>query len=121
VYGELSQSFVGIVQNAIDAMEDSEEKVLTVATRADERFVYAEIADTGRGIPEEQIPRVFDPLFTTKPVAKRGANSWESGLKLATCRTLLASHGGEVVVQSEVGQGTKVMVRIPVAKDEMIA
>lgn len=118
VYGELSQSFVGIVQNAIDAMEHSEEKVLTVATRADERFVYVEIADTGCGIPEEHLPKVFDPLFTTKPVAKGGANSWESGLKLATCRRLIRSNSGEIEVQSETGQGTKVSVRIPVAGDE---
>ena len=113
VYGELSQGFMGFIQHAIDAMEDSEEKVLTVATRADERFVYVDISDTGCGISEEDIARVFDPFFTTKPVGKRGTASFGSGLKLA--RRLLASHGGEVVVQSEVGRGTKVTARMPIA------
>lgn len=114
VYGELSQSFMGFIRNAIDAMEDSEEKMLTVETRADERFVYAEIADTGCGISEEHLPRIFDPFFTTKPGAKRGTASSRSALKLAMCRRLLASHGGEIVVQSKVGRGTKVTVRMPI-------
>ena len=115
VYGELSQGFMGFIQHAIDAMEHSEEKVLTVATRADERFVYVDISDTGCGISEEDIARVFDPFFTTKPVAKRGTASFGSGLKLAMYRRLLTSHGGEVVVQSEVGRGTKVTARMPIA------
>ena len=116
IYGELSQALVGIVLNAADAMAGLKKKVLTVTTRAEERFVCVEISDTGCGIPEEDLAKVFDPLFTTKPVAKRGASSLGNGLKLTTCRKLLRAHGGEIEVDSKVKHGTRVTVRLPVAK-----
>ena len=116
VYGELSQAFVGIILNAVDAMAHSRKKVLTVATRADERFACVEISDTGCGIPEEHLAKIFDPLFTTKPVTKRGTTSTGNGLKLITCRKLFTAYGGEIEVDSEAGRGTKVTVRLPVAR-----
>jgi len=67
--------------------------------------VLITIEDDGPGIPPERVPRIFDPFFTTK---QKG-----TGLGLATCHAIVSEHGGRIDLETEVGKGTKVMVRIP--------
>ena len=66
------------------------------------------MADNGGGIAEEDLPRVFDPFFTTKP---RG-----SGLGLATVHRIVEEHGGAIRLESAVGSGTVVTLRLPRAE-----
>ena len=63
------------------------------------------VADTGEGIPEENLDKIFDPFFTTK---KGG-----TGLGLSICYGIVKSHEGEIEVKSRPGQGTTVIVKLP--------
>jgi signal transduction histidine kinase len=65
------------------------------------------ITDTGVGIPQENLDKLFEPLFTTKA---KGI-----GLGLAVTKTLVEGHGGSIEVESEVGKGTTFTVRLPIA------
>jgi len=69
------------------------------------QYVVWRVADTGDGIPDENMDRIFDPFFTTK---KGG-----TGLGLSICYNIVKSHGGEIEVKSRVGQGTTILVSLP--------
>jgi signal transduction histidine kinase len=102
---QLLQVFSNLILNAIQAMPDGGElTVKTVATNP-ERVSIA-IADTGSGIPHENLSKLFEPLFTTK--------SKGIGLGLAISKKLMEEHKGTIEVQSEEGQGTTFTVHLPV-------
>jgi two-component system, NtrC family, sensor kinase len=103
--GQLEQVLLNLVTNSIDAMPQGGR--LTVAARGVPGGVEIEIADTGVGIAEENLPHIFDPLFTTKLPGKG------TGLGLPIVRDVLAVHGGSVTVASRVGEGTRITVRLP--------
>ena len=99
------QVLLNLTQNSLGAMPNGGKLILKAAWMAKRKNVRIEISDTGRGIPEEAKPRLFDPFFTTKT---RG-----TGLGLAIVRKIIEAHGGEVEVQSEEGEGTKVILVLP--------
>lgn len=102
----LRQVFINLLMNAVDAMEG--QGTLTVTTGLDdEGWRYAEVSDTGPGIPEEHLSRVFDPFFTTKPVGKG------TGLGLSVVYGVMERHGGEIKVKETGPQGTTFLVRLP--------
>jgi signal transduction histidine kinase len=68
-----------------------------------------EVADTGCGIPADQLERVFEPFFTTKDGGARSG----SGLGLAIVQAIVTDHGGEVAVTSQLGLGTRFTIAIP--------
>lgn len=107
---QLKQVFLNLLLNAIQAMDGGGRLEVRAAPwlsrfRGVDHRAQVEISDTGCGIGEEQIERIFDPFFTTK---REG-----TGLGLTICQTLLELHHGEIEVQSTVGQGTTVCVRLP--------
>jgi two-component system sensor histidine kinase HydH len=69
------------------------------------RMVQIDVSDTGAGIDKENLPRIFDPYFTTKPSG--------TGLGLAIVYRIIEAHNGEIRVESERGKGTKVSVFLP--------
>jgi two-component system NtrC family sensor kinase len=69
------------------------------------------IADNGAGIPAEHLEKIFEPFFTTKA---RG-----TGLGLAITRQIVEQHHGKIEIESEVGKGTTVTVKLPVNRDEL--
>ena len=100
---QLEQVFVNLITNAVQAMPKG--GTLRLATyREDDRLAVA-VTDTGAGIKPEHLPRLFEPLFTTKA---RGI-----GLGLAVSKTLVENHGGTIRVESAVGQGTTFTVTLP--------
>lgn len=105
--GQIEQVFVNMFVNASQAME--EEGKLTLQTKFDEEkgSVTVRIQDTGQGIPEENLSRIFDPFFSTK-----GARG--TGLGLSVSYGILEGHGGTIEVQSKVGEGTVFTITIPV-------
>lgn len=103
--GELHQIFTNLVLNAKDAMSGG--GMLTLRTRRDGNWVEAEVADTGVGIPQDNLDRIFDPFFTTKDMG-RG-----TGLGLSLTRNMMKRARGEIRVRSLQGEGTSFVVRFP--------
>ena len=102
---QINQVFMNLLTNAVQAIEG--DGTISIATRQDDRFAAVEVADTGRGIPADQIERVFDPGFTTKGVGVG------VGLGLSISYRIIEDHGGMIEVQSEVGKGTTFTCRLP--------
>jgi two-component system NtrC family sensor kinase len=113
---QLRQVFLNMVANARDAMPDG--GTLSVVIQGDTDKVYVEISDTGSGIREEHIDKIFDSFFTTKGEVKG------VGLGLSVCYGFIKEHGGEIEVKSQEGVGTTFSITLPVynsaaaAKDE---
>lgn len=101
----LQQVVFNLVTNAADAMAGGGR--LTVSTAASDQDVCITIADTGCGIPPEDLPRIFEPFFTTKPVG-RG-----TGLGLSVCFGIVSRAGGRIEVASTPGSGTQVAIILP--------
>ncbi|MBN1906244.1 MAG: response regulator [Deltaproteobacteria bacterium] len=70
---QIKQIFDNVIKNAIDAMEKSEQKQLTIEIFEKDGFIVLKFSDTGEGIPKENIAKVFEPGFTTKPIGKGSA------------------------------------------------
>ena len=100
---QIQQVLVNMIMNAVEAMPEGGK--LTIAARERERFLEVEIADTGCGILQEAVGKIFDPLFTTKA---KGI-----GLGLAVCKSILDRHEGNIAVNSKVGKGCTFTVRLP--------
>jgi len=103
----LQQVFLNLFLNARDAMPAG--GWLSVATRLDDGQAVAEIADTGSGIPSEQLSRIYDPFFTTKDIG-RG-----TGLGLSITYGIVREHHGAIHCDSTVGQGTRFTLTLPLA------
>jgi two-component system, NtrC family, sensor kinase len=104
-FGQLRQSFVNIALNACEAMNKG--GTLTVLARARETTVEVLVSDTGPGIAPEHLSRILDPFFTTK---EKG-----TGLGLSVVYGIIERHGGRLDIKSQVGQGTTVIVELPIA------
>jgi signal transduction histidine kinase len=102
---QLNQVFLNILLNSIQAIED--EGTITVTTYQKDNAVHLSFADDGMGIPKEHINKVFDPGFTTKGVGV-GA-----GLGLSICYKIVKNHGGEIQLESELGQGSNFTIIVP--------
>jgi len=106
--GKLSQVFLNLLINASHAMADSETRVITVRTWTDETSACVGIEDTGSGIKPENMTRIFEPFFSTKPVGGG------SGLGLSICHNIIKEFGGDIQVESELNKGTRFVVRLPI-------
>jgi PAS domain S-box-containing protein len=104
---KLQQVFLNLFLNARDAMPRG--GWLTIATRADGDSASVEISDTGSGIPTEQLSRIYDPFFTTKDFGKG------TGLGLSITYGIVQEHGGTITCDSNVGQGTRFTLTLPLA------
>ena len=118
VYIDLSQVIGNLVRNAIDAMYQSQKKMLTVKAFVQDRYLVLQVADTGSGISKEVKARIFEPFFTTKPKqheAPEGSPAG-TGLGLSSSRAILARYGALIDVESQEGEGTVFTVRFPVGR-----
>jgi signal transduction histidine kinase len=109
--GSLQRVLINLLNNAVDAVEqEGRIAVVTRIAEAPERRqpgIVIEIADTGAGIPPDQLSRVFDLFMTTKTHG-RG-----TGLGLAVSQEIVKEHGGKIDITSQVGQGTSVKIFLP--------
>ncbi len=110
VSDHIVQVLMNLLINAADALEDKQEKMpmIIVTSKLEGAFVILDVADNGPGIASENIDRVFDTHFTTK-LPGRG-----SGLGLSLCRSLVERDGGTIAVDSVFGQGTTVVIKLPI-------
>jgi PAS domain S-box-containing protein len=102
---KLQQVFLNLFLNAKDAMPRG--GWLSVCTRVDGDTVTAEVADTGSGIPNEYLARIYDPFFTTKAIGQG------TGLGLSITYGIVREHGGSIDCVSSVGQGTRFTLALP--------
>jgi len=126
---QIAQVLLNVVLNAVDALPQGGELMLAVrpverlapvlgrpGRRAEDhdgagprrRFIEIEVRDTGVGIDRADLPKLFEPFFTTRPSG--------TGLGLSTSQALVRQHGGAISVESELGKGTVVTILIPVEK-----
>lgn len=116
VYTDISQILDNLIGNALDAMWDKEEQSLTIITRQDEDNLYIDVQDTGCGIAPENLSKVFDPFYTTKPLKgeeKQRNQPTGTGLGIYTCIQISKGFGGDIKVTSELNKGSVFTVRIP--------
>ncbi len=99
---KLKQAFINIITNGCQAM--GENGVLKVNITPNGREVDIAISDTGKGISQEEISRLFDPFYTTKPMGM--------GLGLAISKKIIEDHGGRIMVESEISKGTTFTVSL---------
>ena len=104
---QLTQLFMNLIVNAEEALEDSDDKRIIVTTRTTGKKVRISIADSGLGIPEEHLNKVFVPFFSTKPIGKG------TGLGLATCHGIITAHGGQIRVENNDMGGATFVVELP--------
>jgi len=100
---QLKQVFFNLVKNSMDAMRSG--GVIKVGTRVDDEGVYLHFGDTGGGIKQEEVGKVFQPYFTTK----KGGH----GLGLMIVQRIIRDHGGHVSIESKEGMGTVVSLQFP--------
>jgi signal transduction histidine kinase len=104
---QLEQVFLNIILNSRDAMPGGGR--LTVETYTGETAVHVRFTDTGVGIPEEDLSRIFEPYYTTKE--DRG-----TGLGLAICQRIVTMHGGKISISSRLGEGTVSILHLPISR-----
>jgi signal transduction histidine kinase len=104
---QMEQLFINLVNNAVDAMPEGGRMKLSAEPDPEGRRWFISLSDSGVGISPEVLPKVFKPMFTTKPDGKG------TGLGLAICREIVRAHGGEIHIQSEEGQGTTMRFPLP--------
>lgn len=109
---QLNHVFMNIVLNAADALDGS--GVLRIRTwyPEDRDVVCVEIADTGPGIPEDVLPHIFEPFYTTKEQGKG------TGLGLSMVYGILEGHGGSIRAESAVGEGTSFFIELPIMEEK---
>lgn len=103
--GQLNQVFMNIMDNASYALKDH--GCLYIRLRKSEKGVIIEFEDTGCGMKQEQLEKIFDPFYTTKPVGEG------SGLGMSIGYKVIQNHNGTIFVESTEGKGTKFTIELP--------
>jgi two-component system, NtrC family, sensor kinase len=106
-FGQLRQAFVNIMLNGCEAMQPGGTLTIVGRPSADQKHVELIFTDTGSGIPPDRLAKIFDPFFSTK---EKG-----TGLGLSVVYGIVERHAGTIGIQSQVGTGTTMTVRLPVA------
>ena len=110
--GQLKQVFLNIMINAADAMQGRGALTIKTFPSGDGKRVIIEFTDTGEGIPEDILPRIFDPFYTTKKVGEG------TGLGLPMSYGIVKEHKGNIEVDTVMGSGTTFRVLLPVEYEE---
>jgi len=111
-YNMLRQAFFNLCINAIDAMPKGGSLRIGVCRQREKKSknkIIIEIEDTGKGVPKNKLSKIFEPFFTTKEQGK-GA-----GLGLSVVHLILQRHKAAIQVQSQIGKGTKFIIKLPVS------
>ncbi len=115
--GQLSQVIQNLVLNAVQAMPEGGSVTISaenaISPQKKKRFVKISVTDTGSGISENHLQRIFDPYFTTK---QQG-----SGLGLATCHSIIRRHGGKIRATSVLGKGSTFHISLPASEQERVS
>lgn len=108
---QLIQVFINIIINALDAIETNTGDI-TLISRTDSKYIYCVIKDTGKGIHEDELDKIFDPFYTTKKVGEG------TGLGLWVSYGIIKNFGGNITVDSIPGRGTSVTISLPIKQKD---
>jgi PAS domain S-box-containing protein len=100
----LERVFINLVKNAVDAMPDG--GIISIIVKEENSQLELSVTDTGMGIPDEALPKLFSPLSTTKAQGM--------GFGLAICKRIVEAHGGTISFKTEKGKGTTFTVTLPI-------
>ncbi|PYJ47957.1 MAG: PAS domain-containing sensor histidine kinase [Verrucomicrobia bacterium] len=100
---QMKQAFYNVIKNSLEAMK--RRGILRIRTDMDDSHVFIKFVDTGGGMSAENLSRVFEPYFTTKPSG--------TGLGLLIVRRIVREHGGELSIESKEGKGLTLTIRLP--------
>ncbi len=104
---QLQQVLMNLMRNACDALPDHPaERIIRIRTHRTDTGIRVEVVDTGSGIPEDMLERIFTPFETTKATGM--------GMGLAVCRTIVRAHGGSIWAENAVPRGARVLFDLPV-------
>jgi two-component system sensor histidine kinase HydH len=101
----INQVLLNLYLNAIDSMNNGGSLIVVLAKNSIKNGIEIKVADTGTGISEGDLSHIFDPYFTTKASG--------TGLGLAIVHNIMEAHGGEIAIESRLGQGTGVTIFLP--------
>lgn len=104
---EINQVFTNLIINAVHAMKDQPRAELKISSEVQDGYALISVADTGCGMTQDVVKEIFTPFYTTKPVGEG------TGLGLSITWGIVQDHGGEIQVESEPGQGTRFLVKLP--------
>ncbi|WP_186645717.1 hybrid sensor histidine kinase/response regulator [Fluviispira vulneris] len=107
---KFEQVLMNLMSNACDAMKDQAKKDLSIKVFINQGYLYISISDTGTGIPEDIKIKIFDSFFTTKPKGEG------TGLGLSIVKNIVVEHGGELLLETELGVGSIFTIKIPTSK-----
>lgn len=109
---QIRRVFVNLIDNALNALSDSPERLITISTRHDSQrsLLIAEVADTGQGIARDDFKRLFQPYFSRRDSG--------TGLGLAIVQRIIFEHGGRIKAETNRPRGAKFIIEIPVANPE---
>jgi two-component system NtrC family sensor kinase len=108
---QIRQMLVNLIQNGIDAVENTGKVVVTARKPGDQDCMEIRVHDTGRGMPPEVLSEIFTPFFTTKQLGKG------TGMGLSIVYGVVKMHSGEISVDSKVDKGTTFTIRLPLGTD----
>lgn len=112
---QIEQVIINLLINARDALDERKEnKRIIISSDRNDQFVYLTIEDNGIGIPKELHHEIFHPFFTTKNVTKG------TGLGLSVSHGIIESHHGKIHLESEVGKGSKFIIKLPITNENEI-
>jgi two-component system, sporulation sensor kinase E len=106
---QMKQAFFNVIRNAFQAMKSG--GILRIRTDADDRFVSITFADTGGGIPDVEMSKIFEPYFTTKVSG--------TGLGLLIVRRIVREHGGEIELLNDFGKGLSLTMKLPLGSQRV--
>jgi signal transduction histidine kinase/DNA-binding response OmpR family regulator len=107
---ELRKAFLNLVINGLESLREGGRLSVSTSYAPETRVLTIVIEDTGHGMSEETLSRIFDLFFTTKPQG--------TGLGMALARSVIDLHGGELLVHSALGKGTRITIRLPLEPPE---
>jgi signal transduction histidine kinase len=111
---QLEQVLLNLLINARQALLGKGGSITIKAQNTETGEARVQVIDTGPGIPEKLLPKIFQPFFTTKGTTRKGETKG-TGLGLAICKEIVEHHNGRIEVQSEVGKGTTFSIYLPMA------
>ncbi len=106
----IKQALINIIQNSIDALKTTDNKEIKIDINKDDSHIFISINDSGMGIANEDIPKIFEPYYTTKDLG--------TGLGLTNVARIIEAHNGTIEISSEQNIGTSINIKLPIINAE---